>query len=91
MKKKNKAQRGRNLGTKPGRQSPCMCVCVRVAEVRLGEGVLFTSRRLKKGKECMSIQGKRSGCGSTLKSRPKVPAQLLRAKDSNKLKMYYFI
>lgn len=26
MKKKNKAQRGRNLGTKPGRQSPCMCV-----------------------------------------------------------------
>lgn len=62
---KNEAQRGRNLGTKPGRQSPCVCVrvCVRVhvAEVRLGEGVLFTSRPLKKGKdrdECMSIQGK---------------------------------
>ena len=74
----------------------CVCVraCVRVSEVRLGEGVLSTSRPLKKEKdrdECMSIQGKRSGCGSTLKSSPKVPAQLLRAKDSNKLKMCYFI
>ena len=74
----------------------CVCVCarVRVSEVRLGEWVLSTSRPLKKEKdrdECMSIQGKRSGCGSTLKSSPKVPAQLLRAKDSNKLKMCYFI
>ena len=95
----NKAQRGRNLGTKPGRQSVCVCVCVCVCArgcVRgeVGEWVLSTSRPLKKEKdrdECMSIQGKRSGCGSTLKSSPKVPAQLLRAKDSNKLKMCYFI